>query len=143
MTEQLRKTLLSLGYTYYQWEDVNKETGNYHVNLLHSHEEIKRNDYHETEGEKRRAQQAKDLEAKTLQELEKAGYAVIKLKVEHSTCESSSGTYVNLKTDEKEVIHVSAEGSGWDSRTDDEDCISEITAYLELVTDNPISVSLE
>ena len=143
MTEQLRKVLLSLGYTYYQWEGINEETANYHVNLLHSQEEIKRNDYHETEGEKRRAQQAKDLEAKTLQELEKAGYAVLKLKVEHSTYESASGTYFDLKTDEKKVIRTSAEGSGWDSRTDDEDCISEISAYLELVTDNPISVNLE
>lgn len=113
MEQKLKDVLLRLGYRLYQWEGYDKETGNYHVNVLHS---IKTG--------ASRWKQTDKIETKLLNELNKEGLKVVKVYTIEDRYKASCGTYLRIEDDSERKVDVQTR-KGY---------LSEIYSYIELET---------
>ena len=115
MEQKLKDLLLKLGYSLYHCEGYDKETGVYHVSVLHS---IKW-------GPSRWKQEEK-IENKLLKELAKADIAVVKVNVNESRYKGVGATYKNIKDDSEKHISMDVpRNKGF---------FSELEAYIEIKT---------
>ena len=113
MEQKLKDVLLRLGYRLYHWEGYDKETGTYHVEVLHS---IKT-------GASRLTQTTR-IENKLMSELTKAGLKGVKIYVKEDRYKAGCGTYLKIEDDSEKRIDVETR-KGY---------LSELSAYIELET---------
>lgn len=111
MEQKLKDVLLRLGYRLYHWEGYDKETGVYHVNVLHS-----------IRSGASRWKQTDKIETKLLNELNKEGLKVVKVNTTEDRYKASCGTYHRIEDDSERIVDVETR-KGY---------LSEIYSYIEL-----------
>ncbi len=115
MEQKLKEVLLNLGYRLYHSEGYDKETGNYHVRVLHS-----------IKWGPSRWKQEERIENKLLKELTKANISVIKINVNEDRYKGIGATYKKIEDDSDKHISMDVpRNKGY---------FSELEAYIEIKT---------